>query len=395
MLVEVADAEVLAHADAAGGGFHPAEGQLDQGRLARAVGAGDAEPLAAQDIERQTLEQRQAVEGFGQALAAEDQVARFIGLAEGEADGLLAGRPVEEIGVLLEQAVEAGLAAAGGAAHAFLVLVAGDEVARALDHLDPSDVLPLLLEPDGLFRLDVVAVVARPDPGLVVFDLDDFAGDPVQQVAVMADNDGGSAMICEESLQPLGRLQVQVVRRLVKQQQVGLEHEHLGQAQPGQLPAAQGGRLDVVQRRRKIEGRQGDLDARLVLISAGELEFVAQAVVLPHLGPELRARQAFHLVRGVVNRLLELEQVLHAGVHLLQDRPCAAESSFLGQITDPQPLLPDHLAHVRTDLARDQSENGRFARAVRPDHADLLARVELEVQMVQHDLRPESHVNIL
>ena len=70
----------------------------------------------------------------------------------------------------------------------------------------------------------------------------------------------------------------------------------------------------------EVEGRQGHLDAGLVFVPAGDLEFVAQAVVLPHLGLQLRSGQALHLVRDGVDRLLELEQVLDAGVHLLQDR---------------------------------------------------------------------------
>ena len=139
------------------------EGQLDERGLAGAVGAGDAEPLAVEDVERQILEERQFAVGFAQALAAHDQIAGLVRLAEREVDRLLVGGLVQEVGVLLEQALEAGLAAAGGAAHAFLVLVAGDEVPRPLDHLDPAGVLPLLLERDGLSRLHVVAVVARPD----------------------------------------------------------------------------------------------------------------------------------------------------------------------------------------------------------------------------------------
>ena len=96
-----------------------------------------------------------------------------------------------------------------------------------------------------------------------------------------------------------------------------------------------------------------------------------------------------------MNGLLELEQILDAGVHLLQDGALAAEGGLLGQIADPQPLLPDDPAHIGGDLARDQPQDRGFARAVGPDHADLLARVELKVQLVQHDLGAEGLMNIL
>ena len=211
----------------------------------------------------------------------------------------------------------------------------------------------------------------------------------------MTDDDRGPAIVAQESLQPLGGLEVQVVRRLVEQQQIGLKHQNLGQSQPGELPAAEGRGLDVVQLGLKAQRRQGHLNAGFVLVAAGDLEFVAEPVVMPHLGLELGPRQMSHFVRDFLDSLLESEEVLDAGVHLLQHRPLAAEGGLLGQIADPQALLPDDPAHVRGDLAGDQPQDGRFARTVGPDHADLLAGMELKVQMVQNDLRPERHVYIL
>ena len=71
----------------------------------------------------------------------------------------------------------------------------------------------LLLEPAGVVPLvrDAAAAVELEDP----------AGDVVEEVPVVRDRDDGSLVVGEEPLEPEHRLRVQVVRRLVEQQQVG------------------------------------------------------------------------------------------------------------------------------------------------------------------------------
>ena len=73
--------------------------------------------------------------------------------------------------------------------------------------------LLLLLEPAG-----VVALVR--DPAAAV-ELEDPAGDVVEEVPVVRDGDDGALVVGEEPLEPEHRLGVEVVRRLVEQQQVG------------------------------------------------------------------------------------------------------------------------------------------------------------------------------
>jgi hypothetical protein len=48
-----------------------------------------------------------------------------------------------------------------------------------------------------------------------------------------------------------------------------------------------------------------------------------------------------------------------------------------------------HLAPIRRDLLRDQVENRRLARAVAPNKADVLARIDLQRRAAQNVLRAE------
>jgi hypothetical protein len=70
--------------------------------------------------------------------------------------------------------------------------------------------------------LDVAAVVAGVAVYASVFQLQDRARDGVQEVAVVGDDEDGALGVLHEALEPLDGLEVEVVRRLVQQDQVWL-----------------------------------------------------------------------------------------------------------------------------------------------------------------------------
>ncbi len=98
-------------------------------------------------------------------------------------------------------------------AHPNPLELAGERAAagRLLLLLDGEPRL-LLLEPRGVVALEG-------DPAAAV-ELEDPAGDVVEEVAVVGDGDHGALVVGEEALEPGDRLGVEVVRGLVEQQQV-------------------------------------------------------------------------------------------------------------------------------------------------------------------------------
>src|SRR5207248_1700304 len=89
-----------------------------------------------------------------------------------------------------------------------------------LDRAPPSGLLlGLRLKPRALLLQPsrVVALVGDAAPAI---QLEDPAGDVVQEVAVVRDRNYGAAVIAQVTLQPRDRLGVEVVGGLVKQQQV-------------------------------------------------------------------------------------------------------------------------------------------------------------------------------
>ena len=97
-----------------------------------------------------------------------------------------------------------------------------------------ADVLPLLVElllhrghhaATVLLRLHERVVVARPVLQIVVDELDDLLRHAVQELAVVAHDDRGSRVVADVVLQPDNGVQIQMVGRLVQQEDIGLDEE--------------------------------------------------------------------------------------------------------------------------------------------------------------------------
>ena len=58
--------------------------------------------------------------------------------------------------------------------------------------------------------------------------------------------------------------------------------------------------------------------------------------------------------------------------------------NLLGEPGEMRARLPEDVAGVRRELAGDDPHQRRFARAIAPDQADALARIDLEVDVVEH-----------
>src|SRR5205807_2681991 len=106
---------------------------------------------------------------------------------------------------------------------------------RRLRLLLMREPLLLLLEPRGVVALERDAAAA--------VELEDPAGDVVEEVAVVCHGDDGALVLREEPLEPEHRLGVEVVRRLVEQEEVGRREEQPAKRDAAPLAARE--RLDV------------------------------------------------------------------------------------------------------------------------------------------------------
>ena len=109
-------------------------------------------------------------------------------------------------------------------------------------------------------------------------ELEDPAGDVVEEVAVVRDGDDGARIVLEEALEPGDRLGVEVVGRLVEQQQVGRLQQQPAQRDAAPLAARE--RRDVGVRRRQPQRVHRELEPRVEVPGVGGLDLVLDLALL-------------------------------------------------------------------------------------------------------------------
>src|SRR5207302_3574041 len=125
---------------------------------------------------------------------------------------------------------------------AFLArVILADVSLEALDLLLLADEGLLLARPAPGALGDVVGIVAGVLLQPPVLKVQRPGGDGVEQEPVMADQYHGPGELLEKGLQPLLTVEVEVVRRLVEQEQIGGREENPRQGGPGPLPTAHRG----------------------------------------------------------------------------------------------------------------------------------------------------------
>ncbi len=109
--------------------------------------------------------------------------------------------------------------------------------------------IEFLPQPAHLVGLVVLEVALEPFDVAVALEGEDVGGDAVEEPAVVADDHGAAGEILQRLLERAQRLDVEVVGRLVEQQQVGARAQHLGEMHAVALAARQAGRPSSAGRR--------------------------------------------------------------------------------------------------------------------------------------------------
>ena len=223
-------------------GLFETDDGLEQRGLADAVRTDDADDPVARQAERQVVDQHAVAETLAQVRhldhdTAQARARRDLDLLEVELARALG--LVGHLLVALQTRLGLRLPGLGVGPHpGELVLQAPLQllVLLALDR----QALGLLLQVRG-----VVALVGV-RPATVQFE--DPLRHVVQEVPVVGDREDGAGVAGEELLQPLHALGVEVVGRLVQQQQVGLAQQQLAQRDPAALPSGERAHLGVRRR---------------------------------------------------------------------------------------------------------------------------------------------------
>ena len=88
-----------------------------------------------------------------------------------------------------------------------------------------------------LFLLEPAGVVAFVGNAGSTIELENPAGHVVKEVAIVRHSDDGSRIVLEEPLEPRHRLGIQMVGRLIEEQQIGRQQQQPAQRHPAALAA--------------------------------------------------------------------------------------------------------------------------------------------------------------
>ena len=356
-----------------------------QRRLAAAVGADDADALAAGDDEVD-VEQDRIV-----AVAGVDALERQHALAAARAGAQRERHPaaLEDRPLDLLHAVDLHLL------HARLpgrALVDADvrPVAEAPHGvLEPGDLL-LLGHVDLLLALelelageDVRAVGAGPDPDRPAVELGDLADGRVEQVAVVGDHHDGAVEVVEQRRQALAARHVEVGLGLVEQQHVGAPDQAGGERDELALAAG-----ELARGRAGVDPQRAQVAERLALgaVAAGLGPGGERALVagerLRHRVQVRRQRRVGQAAFGRVQLGLERRQLGPGGAHG-GERVAVVAVDDLRQVGEHEPAPARHEARVGRVEAGEDPHQGRLAAAVGAEHADPRSRLHVEVGAAQ------------
>ena len=178
---------------------------------------------------------------------------------------------------------------------------------------------------------------------MTAVELADTVGDAVEEIPVVRDHDHRAAVSVQLFFQPRRRLVVDVVGRLVQNQNFA--------------------RID-----------EGGDDRDALFLSAGQQTDGFVEVEDVQLG-----QHGLCLIRPLLGK-----PFVRAAEHLLEHGDVLGEVRRLRQITDARAVCIGHRSLVRLLLSRQNAQEGGFPGAVDPDEADLVVLLQRKLDVVEH-----------
>ncbi len=200
---------------------------------------------------------------------------------------------------------------------------------------------------------------------------DDF----IHELAVVGDEEEGAGIIFQVILEPEKREEIEMVRRLVEQEEVGFHDEQARQPGAHDPAAAHFPGLAAEIGVAIAEAAEHFLGPGFHL---GIVEFVVLGVGLHVFGGGDGAG-GFEFVQF----FLEEWEFLHAAGGNIEDGFVAVGFAFLREVADHGPFITFDGAGVGFTLLENEGKKGGFARAIGADERDAFAVVHLERSVLE------------
>jgi hypothetical protein len=214
-------------------------------------------------------------------------------------------------------------------------------------------------------------------------DLHDPVADLVEKEAVVGDEDDRKGIELQILFQPVARLDIQMVGRLVEEQHVGFLQKEPGQGDPHLPAAGELAAFPLPVRGGESEAGQDISDFRLHGVPSLEAELfleVSQArqqVVVTGFVVGERFQSAGEIVQFQFDPL----QFIKGGHRFGEEGTPSCNNAVLGEITDGCPFGELYLAAGVFHKTGDDPHEGRLARAVFTHEADPFSLFQVPVDI--------------
>ena len=198
----------------------------------------------------------------------------------------------------------------------------------------------------------------------------------VQEIAVVGDNDHGAAEVHEPGLQPLDAAEVQVVRGLVQEDDVGLLQKKLTEEDTGLLAAGEVVHALAGLLLGESQAVQDPVHPGAGLIAVGSLVGVLGPLIFAVEGVEIFAGGVLHGFLQLREAGLHVEDGLNDLGQLLPDGEGGVDVVVLVQVADAAVFFEGDDAGVRREFPGDEVQKRRLAGAVQADDGGLVMFVQ-------------------
>ena len=236
-------------------------------------------------------------------------------------------------------------------------------------------VLELLLA--AAFALDrVVGIVAVVEIAGTVVDLDHAVAALVDEPAVMGNDHDRTAVGLKVISQPVDRVHIQVVGRLVEQQDVGLFQNDAREVDARLLAAREQGEPLRAHALRDIQTVAHAIDLKIAVVPAEDLQPGLELCI------SLEQRGVIRLARHLVGERIhgggDLVRLAERQPQHVLDRGVVREIRHLVDHARVFPRAERNMPAVVRQAAGQDVQQGGFARAVRAQNGNLFARLDVK-----------------
>ena len=219
-------------------------------------------------------------------------------------------------------------------------------------------------------------------------------GDLVEEVAVVGDNQERAGVLAQLAREPVAGGAVEVVGGLVEEQVLGAADERLGEGHahlPAAAEVAAGARAIL---RAEAEAIEDAPDACFDAVAINGVKVVEEPRLPLDQCIERAVAGLFDAARDLFELKLDRQGIGIGAPHLGDQRLLGGEPGLLVEVAEAAAPAPG-VAGVRLQLVREQLEDGRLARSVRPHEAGPLAVADDERDIAKHITRPEELGNAI